>query len=533
MEEQFDFVIVGAGSAGCVLANRLTESGRYRVLLLESGGEHDRFFVRMPLGMSFLFANPKVNWMYTTEPGSDGKTHFWPRGKILGGSSSINAMVYIRGQREDYDEWAALGNRGWDYESVLPYFVRSEENDTFADPYHGSSGPLKVSSILKTAHPVAWTIASAAIEAGYPANDDFNGAEQIGSGPFQFSFRNARRSSAATAFLDPARGRSNLTVRTGADVTRIIFADREAVGVEYRHQGRLKQARAGRETILSAGSINSPMILQHSGIGPAPLLRNLGIAVRQDMPGVGANLQDHVESTMGFEINQPALGRRLRSPLARLLSGMQYVFLKRGPLAMSYNHTGAFVPAEGRTGRPDLQLYFLPMLSVVTPAGAAIAPFDGISLGASPLRPKSRGRIEIKSADPFAKPAIHANYFDDPEDLEMLVAGLKIQRRIAHTAPLSEIITRHITFPSGEVSDEEIRAHARSNYKTTFHPVGTCKMGSDPADAVVDDRLRVHGFGRLRVIDASIMPLIPSGNTNAGAIMIGEKGSGLGLAADN
>jgi choline dehydrogenase len=532
--ETYDFIIVGAGSAGCTLANRLTESGKFRVLLIESGGEHDRFFVRMPLGIGYLFNNPSVNWKFTTEPDPAGRKHYWPRGKILGGSSSINAMVYIRGQADDYDDWAALGNTGWGYGDVLPYFRKSEGNDIGPDQFHGALGPLKVSSIENRVHPVATLCYQAAVAAGYRETPDFNGADQNGVGTFQFTFRNGIRSSAATAFLDPARGRPNLKVMTRTDVTRLLFEGSRATGVEYVSNGVKGSANAGREVIVAGGAINSPMILQQSGIGPAALLKKHGIDVVRDVPMVGENLQDHVEAKMAYEISAPSLNRKLRPLHMRLLAGMQYVFLKRGPLTLSGNHTGAFVPRSGTTGRPDLQLYFLPMLreAALGPQArkaTALTKFDGMSLGASPCRPKSRGKVEIRSANPFDTPAIYPNYLSHEDDIGVIVDGLKIQRRIARTSPLADIMVRNITFPDGDASDDELADHARRNCTTTYHPIGTCTMGADPRTSVVDDRLRVHGIAGLRVIDASIMPLIPSGNTNAPTIMIAEKGADLVL----
>lgn len=531
---QHDFIIVGAGSAGCVLAARLSESGRHRVLLLESGGEHDRFFVRMPLGFAYLFNDPKVNWRYTTEPDPSGRQHYWPRGKILGGSSSINAMVYIRGQREDYDGWEQLGNKGWGYQGVLPYFRRLEDNDAGADEFRGVGGPIKVSSITDRIHPVSHICAKAALGAGYQATPDFNGRSQNGVGTFQFSFRDGMRSSAAAAYLDPARSRPNLEVRTFADVTRVLFDGRRAIGVEYVSEGVTRTAIAGREVILAGGSVNSPLILQRSGVGPQALLKQHGIEVRHDAPAVGENLQDHVEAVIAYEISVPAMSRKLKPLAMRGLAGLNYLLFKQGPLSMSMNQMGAFVPRSGSAGRPDLQLYFLPLLrDPASPPSArgpsALSRFDGMSLGASPCRPKSRGRVRIRSADPKADPLIYPNYLAEEEDMRVLIDGLRIQQRIAAIQPLAGVIKRCITFPAVETSDEELADHARRTCKTTYHPVGTCRMGQEPRQAVVDERLRVHGVGALRVIDASIMPTIPSGNTNAPSIMIGEKGADLVL----
>ena len=532
-EDAFDFVIVGAGSAGCVLANRLTVDGRFRVLLLEAGGSHDRFFVKMPMGFGKLFYDGSLNWKYQTEPDPrlGGRSDYWPRGKILGGSSSINAMVYIRGQRQDYDDWAALGNTGWSYDDVLPYFRKSEDNDRGPDRFHGAGGPLKISGIGDRPHPAVTMALNSAQALQYPWNEDFNGASQEGVGLYQFAFRNGRRSSNANAFLDDIRGRHNLVVRTSAHTTRLIFEGSRATGVEYRWHGGLHKAVSRREVILSAGAINTPIILQHSGIGPAELLQRFGIDVRRDAP-VGKNLQDHAQCNLAFRVKIPTMNDTLGPIHRQIIAGIQYVFARKGPLTYSINQGGAFLKTRPDLDRPDTQFYFMPMTWDQTPGvkvNLKTDRFSGISMNASPCRPESRGRLEIKSRDFDAPPAISPNYLATSNDIKVMVESLKILLRIADTKPVSDIIEQRVR-PIGELDDNALEAHARATCKTTYHPASTCTMGIDPAQAVVDPRLKVYGIDGLRVIDASIVPLMVSGNTNAVATMIGEKGSDLILS---
>ena len=537
MEEQFDFIIVGAGSAGCVLADRLTADGRFRVLLLEAGGSDKRLFVQMPAGLGQVFYDPKVNWCYEAEPCQQmgGRTDFWPRGKVLGGSSSINGMVYIRGQREDFDDWAALGNPGWGYDDVLPYFRLSEDNDLGEDTWRGGQGPWKISSIAGREQPVVRLALDAAMAKGWPANDDFNGERQEGVGLYQFSFRKGRRTSSATAFLDPAKKRANLTVVTKALATRVLFEGREAVGIEYRYGGRLLTARARREVILSGGAVNSPLLLELSGIGDGARLQLHGIPVIQHSPMVGENLQDHVFTGFTYRTAIPTLNDSLNSLPKILFNGARYLLTRTGPLTFGINQGGAFVRTRPDQPRPDTQLYFIP-LSFQSPAkgkaatGLRAHPFSGMTINASPCRPESRGAIHIRSADPDAPPVIHRNYLATENDVRTMIDSLRLADEVAYTQPLSSVIEERLFLPQGPLSDEQIEQWARQTGRTTYHPTSTCTMGPDPARAVVDPALRVHGTSRLRVIDASIMPLIVSGNTNAAATMIGEKGADLVLA---
>lgn len=536
MQTEYDFIIVGGGSAGCVLADRLTEDGRHRVLLLESGGTHHRFFVDMPLGFGQCFFDRSLNWCYMTQPDQrlGGRADYWPRGRILGGSGSINAMVYIRGQREDYDEWARLGNQGWGFDDVLPYFKKSEDNDAGADDLHGAGGPLCVSSIKGREHAVVAAALDSARALGYPVNPDFNGPRQEGVGLYQFNFRNGRRSSSATAFLERAMRRANLVVETDADVERVLLDGRRATGVAYRRKGVPVHARAGREVLLSAGAINSPMLLQHSGIGPGALLQSLGIPLVHDLPSVGENLQDHAQCGMAFRMKVPTINDKLRPYLGRLIAGMQYVFARRGLLSLSINQGGAFLRTRSDQKRPDTQLYFLPMsfqqVRNSSTASLQVDEFSGMTINVSPCRPESRGRLAIASADPTAPPLIQPNFLATENDIRVMVDSLKIVLKIAATKPLADLIAARERPAGAMAEDADLRSHALSTCKTTYHAASTCTMGPNSSHAVVDPRLRVHGVERLRVIDASIMPLMVSGNINAAATMIGEKGADLVLA---
>ena len=533
---QFDFIVVGAGSAGCVLANRLTASGRHKVLLLEAGGTHKRFFVQMPAGFGELFYDPSLNWCYEAEPDQQmgGRTDFWPRGKVLGGSSSINGMVYIRGQHEDFDDWAALGNSGWGSEDVLPYFKMSEDNDAGADAYRGAGGPWKISGIAGREQKVIRLAMESARRQGWADTPDFNGANQEGVGLYQFSFRDGRRTDHASAFLDPVRRRRNLTIATGALATRVLMEGKRAAGVEYRQDGQLRQARCAGDVILSGGSVNSPMLLQLSGVGPAALLRFHGLDVVHDSPAVGENLQDHVFTGFTFKTKIPTLNDALNTWPALLWAGMQYVLARQGPLTFGINQGGAFVRTDAAQTRPNTQLYFIPLSFQAAADGKRGPlrphPFSGMTINASPCRPESRGRIQIRSADPEAPPVIHRNYLNTEGDVRLMVESLRMVDRISRTAPLADVLTERLYLPEGVLSAAHLEAWARQTGRTTYHPTSTCTMGVDPARSVVDPRLRVHGVAGLRVVDASIMPLIVSGNTNAAATMIGEKGAAMILA---
>ena len=525
----YDYIIVGAGSAGCVLANRLSASGRHRVLLLEAGGPDRNPWIHIPLGYGKHFTNPKVNWLYTNEPDAAvaNRRIPQPRGKVLGGSSSINGLVYIRGQREDYDHWRQLGNEGWSFDDVLPYFRKSEDQERGADAYHGAGGPLAVSD-RKTPHPLCDAFIESAAALGYPRTDDFNGPNHEGFGYLQLTSRNGRRSSTAVAFLRPARKRNNLHVVTRAHATRILFDGRRAVGVEYVRHGKTVAARTNGEVILSGGAINSPQLLQLSGVGPAQLLREHGIEVVADMPGVGDNLQDHFNIRLVYRSRIPAtLNDVLNNPLRGALELARYAFRRDGYLAMGASVAAGFLRTDPALATPDIQASIT--LFSADKIGEKLHPFSGFSSIVRLLRPESRGTVMIKSADPFEPPAIRPNFLHRPRDGETLVKGCQLLRQIMATPPLADLVESEYAPGPDVASDADMLEFLRNSGATSFHPVSTCRMGSDD-EAVVDPRLRVRGIEGLRVVDASIMPAIVSGNTNAPTIMIAEKASDMILA---
>jgi choline dehydrogenase len=527
-EGTFDYIIVGAGSAGCVLANRLTESGRHRVLLLEAGGEDRNMWIHIPLGYAKHFTNKKINWLYQTTPGAEWvkRPILQPRGKVLGGTSSINGMVYIRGQREDYDHWRQLGNTGWSYEDVLPYFRKAEDQQRGADDYHGVGGPLAVSDVYET-HPLAEAYIEAAVEAGYPRNPDFNGATQEGFGPTQWTTRNGRRSSTAVEYLRSARKRDNLAVATNAHATRLLFDGLRATGVEYSQRGKLRTAHADGEVIVAGGAFNSPQLLQLSGLGPAGLLRQFGIEVVADMPGVGDDLQDHINGPLIYKLTRPFTANDMANSLPRrFYTGLRYALFRKGYLAMGASYAGGFIRADPAAASPDIQAQIM-LFSWDTPESGA-HPFPGCTIVNALLRPESRGYVRITSADPFVPPDIQPNYLDAAKDREVLVAGVKAVRHIMSQPAIQPLIEAEYQPGPDCVTDGEILDYIREQGRTSFHPTSTCRMGSD-ATAVVDERLRVRGVQGLRVIDASIMPSLVSGNTNAPTIMIAEKGADMVL----
>ncbi|WP_282605238.1 GMC family oxidoreductase [Pelagibius sp. Alg239-R121] len=531
----YDYIIIGAGSAGCVLANRLSENGRYRVLVLEAGGSDRRFWIQMPIGYGKSFYDKSVNWMYRTnpDPGLANREGYWPRGKVIGGSSSINAMVYIRGQAEDFDTWKELGNPGWGWQDVLPYFKKSEDNARGADQWRGTGGPLHVADVSEHVHPLNQVYIDAAHEAGLRRNDDFNGESQEGVGLYQITTRNGIRMSAARAFLHPAMTRVNLRVESKAHTTRILFEGRKAIGVEYRKNGQLHQAHAGREVILSAGSINSPQLLQLSGIGPAEVLKPLGIEVLQDSPAVGRNLQDHLGVDHLYRARKPTLNNELHPWHGKLWAGMKYLLLRRGPLCLSVNQGGGFFRTRPDIERPNMQLYFSPVSYIKAPPGKrplmSPDPYPGFLLGISPCRPTSRGYLQIRASDPTVYPEIHPNSLSTNHDVQEMLEGVRFLRKLAATASLSALIEEELQPGTGVESDEAMIEDIRQRSSTVFHPVSTCRMGSNPTQNVVDHRLKVHGLQNLRVIDASVFPSVTSGNTNAPTIMVGEKGADLVL----
>jgi choline dehydrogenase len=536
---QYDFIIVGSGSAGSVLAERLSASDRFSVLVLEAGGTDRRFYVQMPLGYGKTFFDPTVNWNYKAEPdpGLAGNTDHWPRGKILGGSSSINAMVWIRGAREDYDGWRDAGNPGWGFDDLLPAFKAIEDNQAGADEWRGTGGPVHVTDMTPAVHPLTHRYLEAGRQAGLPLNPDFNGASQEGVGIYQISTKGGRRMSAARAFLRPAMRRKNVRVETGALATRILFEGRRAVGIEYEQNGRTKEVRAGREVILSAGSINSPQLLQLSGVGPGPLLQSLGIPVLHANANVGANMQDHVGINYTFKAKVPTLNSLLRPWWGKALVGMRYLTTGTGPLSLSINNGGGFFRTDPTRGRPNMQLYFQAFSTVIPRAGErpilAPDPWPGFSIGLSNARPSSRGEIMIRSADPRQHPKIVANAFSTNHDVDEMLAAVKFVRTIAAQPAIAEVIAEEMLPGPSVHSDADLIDDFRRRSGTVYHPCSTCRMGSDPASSVVDPRLRVHGIEGLRVIDASIFPGNITGNTNAPSIMTGWKGAELVLEDAN
>jgi choline dehydrogenase len=527
--ESFDYIIVGAGSAGCVLAHRLTASGRHRVLLLEAGGEDRNIWIHIPLGYGKLFANPKVNWLYSSEPEPElnNRRIIQPRGKVLGGSSSINGLLYIRGQPEDFDHWRQLGNTGWSFADVLPYFRRAEDQQRGEDALHGVGGPLAVSDVCEP-HPLCEAFLAAVEQAGLPRNDDFNGPTQEGAGYYQLTTRNGRRWSTAVGYLRPARRRHNLAVRANALTQRILFDGRRAVGVEYQQGDVTRFARAEVEVIIAGGAFNSPQLLQLSGIGPAALLQSFGIEVIADMPGVGADLQDHLQVRMQYRCTEPiTMNDIMNSRRRRLAAGLRYVLWRKGLLTIGAGYAGGFFRTDGSAATPDVQVHVI-IFSADT-VGAALHPFPGFIASVCLLRPESRGHVRVRSADPREPPAIQPSYLSAPNDRDVMTRGMKLLRRIMSQPAIRRYIAAEHAPGAQCTSDEDLLAFARETGTTVFHPTSTCRMGSD-VTAVVDERLRVRGIERLRVVDGSVMPTVVSGNTNAAVIMIAEKGADMILA---
>jgi choline dehydrogenase len=521
---EFDYVIVGAGSAGCVLANRLSADGKNSVLLLEAGPRDTNLWIHVPLGYGRLFKEKTVNWMYQTEPepGLDGRSVFQPRGKVLGGSSSINGLLYVRGQHEDYDRWRQHGNHGWGFDDVLPYFKKAEDQQRGADDFHGAGGPLPVSD-LGHPDPLSAAFIAAAAETGLPKNPDFNGASQEGAGFFQTTTRHGRRASAAVAYLGSAKGRNNLRVETSALAQRVMFDGRRAAAVEYRQAGTLRTARARKEIVVSGGAFNSPQLLQLSGVGPAELLRKHGIDVVLDAPGVGHDLQDHLQVRVVMRCSQAiTLNDVVNSPIRKILTGLQYAAFRTGPLTIAAGTAGAFFKTNPRLATPDIQIHFLPFST--DKMGEKLHPFSGFTASVCQLRPESRGSLRIGSADPAAPPEIRINYLSTEVDRSANVEGLKMLRKILQAPALGPYVVEEVDPGAKVVTDEALLSYCRARGSTIYHPTSTCRMGNDPL-AVVDQRLRLRGIEGLRVVDASVMPDLVSGNTNAVVIMIAEKAS--------
>jgi len=516
-----DFVVVGAGSAGCVVANRLSANPANKVVLLEAGGRDWNPWIHVPVGYFKTMHNPSVDWCYATEPdpGLNGRSLEWPRGKVLGGSSSLNGLLYVRGQKEDYDRWRQMGNKGWAWDDVLPLFRKAEDQERGEDEYHGIGGPLSVSD-MRLKRPICDAWVAAAQHAGYAFNNDYNGESQEGVGYFQLTTRNGRRCSSAVAYLNPARSRPNLTIITHAQTSRIVIEDKRATGVVYTDRsGAEHTVRANREIVLSAGAIGSPQILMCSGIGEAAQLKEHGIDVIADLGGVGKNLQDHLQARLVYKCNEPTLNDEVRSLFNQARIALKYAMFRSGPMTMAASLATAFLKTREEVATPDIQFHIQPW-SADSP-GEGVHPFSAFTASVCQLRPESRGEIRLKSKDPKTYPTIHPNYLATETDRRTITDGVKVARKIAALNPVASKIASEFRPGEKEQTDEEILEWVRNTATTIYHPTGTCKMGSDET-AVVDERLRVHGIQGLRVSDCSIMPEIVSGNTNAPAIMIGE-----------
>ena len=534
---EFDYIVVGAGSAGCVLANRLTEDGSATVLLLEAGGRDTNPLIHIPIGYSKTLKDPAVNWLYETEPDatSGGRAHVWPRGKVLGGSSSINGLLYVRGQGADYDQWAQLGCTGWSHADVLPYFRRAEGNERIRDDLHGNDGPLNVSD-PRDSHPISDAVIAAGVQAGIPFNDDCNGASQDGISYFQMTAKDGRRWSTAMAYLRPALGRANLRLEIHAQAERVLLDGRRACGVRYLQNGVSVEARARREVILAGGAINSPQLLELSGIGDPAVLAAAGIEVIQPLSGVGTNLQDHYIVGVQYRLKDCVSVNELSRGWRLVREAVKYAVQRRGLLTLSAAHIQAYVRTRPGLDGPDVQFHILPATidipKMAVEGKMELEKLPGLTLAPCQLRPESRGTIHVRTAAPLDRPAIRPNYLADPTDQVTIVEGLKWGRRIAAQAALAPYVANELAPGEAVSSDADLLEYARQAGSTLYHPVGTCAMGrgSDP-NAVVDPELRVHGIAALRVVDASVMPRLISGNTNAPTVMIAEKASDMIRAA--
>ncbi|HEY8051177.1 MAG TPA: GMC family oxidoreductase N-terminal domain-containing protein [Steroidobacteraceae bacterium] len=530
---EYDYIIVGAGAAGCVLANRLTADGRLRVLLLEAGGADHSPWLKVPIGYARTFNDPQYNWMYEADadPGLDNRRSFWPRGKVLGGSTSINAMVFVRGQPADFDDWRAAGNPGWSYQEVLPYFRKLEDHVLGATEFHGAGGPVHVSDPGASVHPLCNTFIAACGTLGVAHNRDFNGARSDGAGVWQVTIKDGVRVSSASAYLRPATRRANLTVRVRAQATRVLFDGTRASGVEYLKDGARQVVQARREVLLAAGAINSPQLLELSGIGAGALLRGFDIPVLVDNPAVGRGLQDHLALSYFYRSRVPTLNDELAPWYGKMQAGLRYALTRAGPLAMSVNQAGAFLRSREELERPNLHIYFNPASYSTTTTGPRRRltkpdPWPGFLMSFNTCRPTSRGSVHIRSRDPLAPPAIVPNSLSTAEDVQDVFDGARVLRRIAASAPLAAVIESERQPGAAVTSDPAVLADFRARAGSVFHASGTCPMGAADS-AVLDAKLRVRGVRGLRVADASAFPNVTSGNTNAATLMLAEKAADL------
>jgi choline dehydrogenase len=529
----YDFVIVGAGSAGCILASRLSESGKYTVLLLEAGGKDNSFWFKIPVGYAKSFYNPDVNWMYSTEPQAelDGRRIYVPRGKVQGGSGSINAMIFVRGAAVDFDDWQAAGNPGWGAVDVLPYFKKLETHAGGASAWHGGNGPIGVTPMRGMTHPVTDAFLAACNEMQLPSNPDFNGASIEGAGVYDINTRNGRRSHSSAEYLRPALRRANLAIERHAVAQRLVFSPEGRVdGVDVLQNGVPRRFMARREVIVAAGAIDSPKLLQLSGIGDAAALSAVGIASQRHLPAVGANMQDHLCASFYYRANRPTLNGSFGSLFGQAGLGLRYVLTRKGPFAMSVNQAGGFFRGSLAEERPNIQLYFNPLSYRVAnnlKAGLTPEPYPGFLIAFNACRPTSRGQVSIASSDAAVPPSIQPNYLSTERDVAEVLQGSRLVRRIASARSLAAVTETEVSPSAAVESDADMLAYFRANSGSIYHPCGTCAMGPDERTSVVDERLRVHGIAGLRIIDASIFPAITAGNINAPTMMVAEKGASM------